>query len=148
MCSYNEKKRKKYKNQILLLNKELTEERARLSDLESAYAEVNNLITLEDKALNYLNQCNFGGDKIVSSLKMSQKGYRDYVLYYEGYMKKCKKAILEIEDEIVAFTDLAENIPTNCGCCSECMPTLYIGPSDFPIVNLGKTNIRKEVKYD
>jgi DNA repair exonuclease SbcCD ATPase subunit len=122
MCTYNAIKRNTYVEELMKLQEELKDERDILSDIELALSEVNNLINLEAEALEYIKECDFGGDKIASSITRSQKGYKDAVEYYDRYIGKSQKAILEIEEEMEAITELVRNLPENCGYCSECSP--------------------------
>lgn len=128
MCTNNAIKRNSYVEEIIELQKELEDEKSILSDIGQALNEVNNLINLQTKALECVKQCNFGGDKIEVSISRSQKGYNNAVEYYNKYISKSKNAILEIESEIEAITELVRNLPENCGYCSECDPPTVTVP--------------------
>ena len=121
MCSVNDKIRRDYDNKIVDLKKEYENENNKLLDLEQAKDELQQLVDAAQCAINNLSECDFGGDKILSSVTTSQQGYQERMDYYDEYMIKCRNAMDEISDEIEKVTSLRNNLSINCGSCSECI---------------------------
>ena len=120
MCKVNDEKRAGYTADIKDLQAELENENAILADLKESKKEIQKLVDEAQKAIDYLENCNFGGDKIISSVVTSHKGYKDRMAYYDEYIAKCETAIFEINDDITRITKLKDNLPKNCGYCNEC----------------------------
>lgn len=122
MCAVNDRKRSEYDAQIANLNTECEVEESKLLDLDESKGELQQLVDEAQCAINNLGNCDFGGDKIISSVITSQKGYQERIDYYDEYIIKCKEAIEAINEEIDKITKLRDALPTDCGSCSECNP--------------------------
>lgn len=120
MCRTNDKIRQIYSEQIANLKKEYANENSKLEDIERAKKETKQLIDEAQRAINYLGECDLGGDKVIDSVKKSQQGYKERKNYYDEYIIKCKKAIEEINTEKQELIRVRNLLPTNCGFCSEC----------------------------
>lgn len=123
MCAVNDKIRSDYDAKIVNLNAECKIEESKLLDLGESKGELQQLVDEAQCAINNLENCDFGGDKIISSVITSQKGYQERIDYYDEYIIKCKAAIDTINEEIDTITKLRDALPINCGTCSECNPT-------------------------
>lgn len=122
MCAVNDRKRSEYNVQIANLNAECEVEDSKLLDLEESKGELQQLVNEAQCAINNLGNCDFGGDKIISSVITSQKGYQERIDYYDEYIIKCRIAIDSINEEIDRIIQIRDELPTNCGSCSECSP--------------------------
>ena len=124
MCAVNDAIRARLSSQITTLQKEQDTENAKLEDINNAKSEVNQLIDNAQCAINNLGNCNFGTDEIITSTKISQKGYYNKIDYYDEYISKCKKAIELINEEKNQLISERNALPINCGACSECCPPI------------------------
>ena len=122
MCAVNDAIRKQYDEKIRQLNLELDNEENKRNDLDRAKGEVQQLVDKSQCVIDNISQCDFGGDKILSSIKTSQQGYNERIDFYDDYLIKCKNAIDQITKEINETTELRNSLPKNCGVCSECCP--------------------------
>ena len=126
MCAVNDAKRQQYEQQIQQLKSELDNEENKRNDLDRAKSEVQQLVDKSQCVIDNISQCDFGGDKILSSIKTSQQGYNERIDFYDDYLIKCKNAINQITKEISETTELKNSLPKNCGACSECCPPVKI----------------------
>ena len=122
MCAVNDAKRSEYNAQIANLNAELKNENQKKNAIIIARGEIQSAINLSQCAIDNISECDFGGDKILSSIKTSQQGYKDKEDYYDKYLIDCEKAINQILSEISQLTILRDSLPKDCGVCSECNP--------------------------
>lgn len=120
MCAVNDEKRKRYDDKINNLKEEYIDEENKLNDLKKATEELHQLVDAAQCTIDNISDCNFGGNKILSSITISQKGYMGREDYYADYMKKCKKAMSDIKDEIRKNTKLRNALSVDCGVCDEC----------------------------
>lgn len=131
MCAVNDAIRAQYDAVISALKAEYDTELTKLNDIKSAKAEVEQLISKAQCALDNLADCNFGSDGINQAVQTSQNGYRTRGDYYDDYALMCENAMATIDGEIASNTAARAAVPANCGSCSECCPpeTLYYGDS-------------------
>lgn len=121
MCAVNDAKRNEYNERIANLNKELENESKILNDLNQAKEEIQQLIDKAQYAIGNLDNCDFGGDRIIVSVITSRDGYQARSNYYDEYIIKCKNAIIEINDELEEVSRMKNSLPINCGFCSTCL---------------------------
>lgn len=122
MCAVNDAKRAEYDTKIKSLKAEYDNEKNKLDALKKATGELKQLVDAAQCTIDNISECNFGGDKILSSVTTSQQGYNARVDYYEEYTVKCKTAMEAIEKEIEQTTALRNAVPKDCGICDECKP--------------------------
>lgn len=122
MCSVNDAKRQQYQTQIDNLQREWDNEDAILKDLQESKEELDLLVSEADCAIDNLSNCDFGGTKILDSVRTSQKGYQDRIKYYEEYILKCQEAKTAIDKEKTAAINAMNALPLDCGVCYECNP--------------------------
>lgn len=127
MCLKNDIIRRDLNEKLEELEIELLDESILKTDIETAKLEIQEIIDTAQCAIDNLSKCDFGGDKIISSVKTSQEGYQNITKYYEEYHLLCRSATEEIEEEIRLLKQNIINLPTNCGVCQECNPKLYEG---------------------
>jgi len=139
MCAVNDAKRKEYDNQIRILDEEYDNEKEKLDDIERARGEVQSAIELAQCVVDNISLCDFGGDKILSSIETSQQGYKDKEDYYDEYVIKCNEAISEIMSEINDLKALKSALPVNCGSCNECNPPVASVPKNK--LKMGKMRV-------
>ena len=113
MCLKNDIIRRDLNEKLEELEIELLDESILKTDIETAKLEIQEIIDTAQCAIDNLSKCDFGGDKIISSVKTSQEGYQNITKYYEEEIRLLKQNII--------------NLPTNCGVCQECNPKLYEG---------------------
>lgn len=124
MCKVNDEKIAGYDIDINNLILDFEDEKAKLKDLVESKEELKKLVEESQHSIDYLENCNFGGDKIISSIKTSQKGYIERMAYYDEYIIKCEAAIREIDNDINEKTMLRNSLFRNCGYCDECISLL------------------------
>lgn len=122
MCAVNDSIRAGYRAEKANLESELEVEVEKKEHLEQKKEEVQQLIDEAQCAIDNLGNCNFGGDRIISSVRTSQTGYKERMDYYDEFILKCQAAIEEIETDIANKQAQINNLPVNCGSCLECCP--------------------------
>lgn len=130
MCRVNDAIRQEYQTQIENLQNEWNNEDAKLKDLEESKEELGMLVSEAQCAIDNLSNCDFGGTKVLDSVKTSQQGYQDRIDYYDKYIMECKNAMETIEIEKNAAIAAKNALPVNCGYCEECLPPPVDMPSD------------------
>lgn len=130
MCAVNDAKRMEYDTKINELKIELNNEKNKLDDLRQAKYEIQQIIDSAQCAIDNLENCDFGGDKILSSIITSQRGYEERQDYYDEYYKLCSDAIEVITEELDQTIAIRDSIPINCGSCEECNPPTLSGLSN------------------
>ena len=125
MCRVNDAKRREYSIQLTNLNQEYDIETNKMIDLVDSREELQILVNKAQRAIDNLENCDFGGDRIISAVKLSQRGYKERVDYYRDYMMKCKEAMESIYEDIDRVTKLKNRLPINCGHCAECKNSIY-----------------------
>jgi len=135
MCWVNDKKRSDYDEQIGVLNDEYKNEEEKLADIKKAKGEIQQAVNMCDCVKDNMAKCDFGGDKILSSITTSQLGYKNKENFYDEYKLKCEEAMEQIEAEKLEIKALRDSLPKNCGDCDECNPKpqrVYIAKDKLP----------------
>ena len=127
MCFKNDMIRRDLYKKIIELETELSNEGILETDIKMAKLEIQEIIDTAQCAIDNLSKCDYGGDKIISSVKTSQEGYQNIKKYCEEYHLLCRSAKEEIKEEIILLRQNANDLPINCGLCQECNPKLYEG---------------------
>lgn len=122
MCARNDAIRKKYNEKYQILQAEHNNESDKFCDVERAKRDLQKLIDHAQGVIDQISKCNFGGDKVLSSIKTSQQGYQERMDYYNNYLEKIKEAMTKIGNEKNEAYRSMISVPRNCGVCSECNP--------------------------
>lgn len=122
MCAVNDAKRSEYDAQIANLSAEYENEEKKKEAIIIARGEIQSAIKLSQCVIDNMSECDFGGDKILSSIETSQQGYKDKEDYYDEYLIKCENAMNQILSEKNELVSLRNSLPKDCGSCSECNP--------------------------
>lgn len=122
MCSVNDKIREKIRSRIDGYN-------TTKSGLEEVKKKVEAALLDNHEALNYakcvttnLDGINLGGNQTIDSVSECKSSIDARIEFFNGQLKNINDAIKKLEEAIKNAENEYNNVPIDCGVCSECCP--------------------------